>query len=530
MPGSKYWKKRMLAIEKQKNQMSIECVQAAEKQFNIAKKNIEKDLARWYIRLADNNDISLAEAKKLLDKKELEEFKWTVDEYIKKGELIKYHPEWEQQLENASARVHISRLESIKLQLQQETELLYGRFNEDISKHLKGIYENGYYRTAFEIQKGYGIVYSLHQLDSRKIDVALRTAWAQDGNNFSDRIWQQKNKLVNELNTVLVQNVIRGKDVEKSITDMAKKLDVSKKSAGRLIMTESAAIHAKSQHECFKELDVEEFEFVATLDMKTSEICREMDGKHFKMSEYEIGITVPPLHPWCRSVTVPYFSDDFEDIMGKRAARGENGKTYYVPADMTYPEWKESFVENDSILNSGGEIVYPITTQSIDNVPLIKVGNMSDDEAYRLQTEHKKLLDYAKENNHSCEVGVLFDDNLNEINRALGNATSIDLNISGRTKAKYVIHNHPNNASFSNRDLNWLIRNENVRYFSIVKNNGAVEVLHILDNFNRGIFKIEYERLEKKYMKEIEKDKDKGYTKVVEKLLTKTKSGLVYVR
>ena len=353
MPGSKYWKKRMLAIEKQKNQMSIECVQAAEKQFNIAKKNIEKDLARWYIRLADNNDISLAEAKKLLDKKELEEFKWTVDEYIKKGELIKYHPEWEQQLENASARVHISRLESIKLQLQQETELLYGRFNEDINKHLKDIYENGYYRTAFEIQKGYGIGYSLHQLDSRKIDIALRTAWAQDGSNFSDRIWQQKNKLVNELNTVLVQNVIRGKDVEKSITDMAKKLDVSKTSAGRLVMTESAAIHAKSQHECFKELDVEEFEFVATLDMKTSEICREMDGKHFKMSEYEIGITVPPLHPWCRSVTVPYFSDDFEDIMGKRAARGENGKTYYVPADMTYPEWKETFInDKDEIANS----------------------------------------------------------------------------------------------------------------------------------------------------------------------------------
>ena len=353
MPGSKYWKKRMLDIENQKNQMSIEFIQAAEKQFSIAKKNIEKDLARWYTRLADNNDISLAEAKKLLDKKELEEFKWTVDEYIKKGEFIKYHPEWEQQLENASARVHISRLEAIKLQLQQETELLYGRFNEDISKHLKGIYENGYYRTAFEIQKGYGIGYSLHQLDSRKIDVALRTAWAQDGNNFSDRIWQQKNKLVNELNTVLVQNVIRGKDVEKSITDMAKKLDVSKKSAGRLVMTESAAIHAKSQHECFKELDVEEFEFVATLDMKTSEICREMDGKHFKMSEYEIGITVPPLHPWCRSVTVPYFPDNFEDVMGKRAARGENGKTYYVPADMTYPEWKETFInDKDEIANS----------------------------------------------------------------------------------------------------------------------------------------------------------------------------------
>nr|MCR5777276.1 hypothetical protein [Lachnospiraceae bacterium] len=80
-----------------------------------------------------------------------------------------------------------------------------------------------------------------------------------------------------------------------------------------------------------------------TLDSHTSDICQEMDGKHFKMSEWEVGTTAPPFHVYCRSTTVPYFDDN----IGERAARGEDGKTYYVPSDMTYKEWEKSFVKGD---------------------------------------------------------------------------------------------------------------------------------------------------------------------------------------
>ena len=112
-------------------------------------------------------------------------------------------------------------------------------------------------------------------------------------------------------------------------------------------MTEQAYFHSVAQQEAIKELDVEEFEVVATLDNITSEICQEMDGKHFPMKDYEPGVTAPPFHPWCRSVTVPYFDDDW-GRSGERAARGEDGKTYYVPSDMTYPEWQKSFVDGDA--------------------------------------------------------------------------------------------------------------------------------------------------------------------------------------
>ena len=84
---------------------------------------IEKSIAVWYQRFADNNDISLADAKKLLTSGELKELQWTVDEYIKFGKENAIDGAWIKQLENASAKVHISRLDALKLQIQQQAEI-----------------------------------------------------------------------------------------------------------------------------------------------------------------------------------------------------------------------------------------------------------------------------------------------------------------------------------------------------------------------------------------------------------------------
>jgi SPP1 gp7 family putative phage head morphogenesis protein len=114
--------------------------------------------------------------------------------------------------------------------------------------------------------------------------------------------------------------------------------------AGRLVMTESAYFSSQSQKDAFNALDVEKFEIVATLDSSTSEICRELDGKVFDMKNFEPGVTAPPFHPWCRTTTVPYFDDNFTE----RAARGEDGKTYYVDSRLNYKEWEKTFVEDGS--------------------------------------------------------------------------------------------------------------------------------------------------------------------------------------
>lgn len=340
--SKEYWTKRMEILEEAQHKKGAKYLQDLDVQYRNASKEIEKQLSVWYQRFAKNNNVSMAEARKILKAKELAELKWDLAEYIKYGKENAINQRWVKELENASARVHITRLEAIQLQLQQQIEVLYGNQIDEIDDVLREIYENGYYHTAYEVQKGLNVGWSLQALDQDKLSKVLSKPWTMDKKTFSSRIWGNKTRLLGELQTELAQSVIMGKSPEKMIGNIAKKLNTSRYQAGRLVMTESAAISSASQRDAFKELDVEWYEIVATLDSRTSEICRSMDGQVFEMKYFQVGVTAPPFHPWCRTTTVPSFEDELSG--GSRAARGVDGKTYYVPSDMKYQEWYNKYV------------------------------------------------------------------------------------------------------------------------------------------------------------------------------------------
>lgn len=347
MKSSEYWQKRFELLEQVAHQQGVQCYADIEKQYRQAQKTLEGQIAAWYQRFADNNGVTLADAKRMLTAKELAELKWDIQDYIRYGEENAINGTWVKQLENASARFHISRLEALKLQTQQSIEVMFGNQLDSIDSTMRDVYKSGYYHTAYEIQKGVGVGWDFSTLDDKQISKVINKPWAVDGKNFSERIWGNRQKLVNELNNTLTQNIILGKDPQKAIDELARKMNTSKVNAGRLVMTEEAFFSSAAQKDCFDELDVEQFEIVATLDSHTSDICRGMDGKHFLMSEWKVGVTAPPFHVHCRSTTVPYFDDEFNAV-GERAARDEEtGKTYFVPGNMTYKEWEKAFVNGD---------------------------------------------------------------------------------------------------------------------------------------------------------------------------------------
>ncbi|MFT4146418.1 MAG: minor capsid protein [Mobilitalea sp.] len=200
----------------------------------------------------------------------------------------------------------------------------------------------------------------------------------------------------------------------------------------------------------------------------------------------------------------------------------ENIKKY----DVEMQEW--STFRNK--LSSGSNVVIPISNKAVDNINMPMIESLVKEDSDKLLLKHKELLKHAKEVNNSKEVALLLDSGMSEITKVIGTDNEIDLNVPGRSSAKYVIHNHPNNKSFSNKDLLWLYNNDNVKYFSIVKNNGQIEMIYKKDDFNKAIFKLEYERVERKFAKDIVNNKEKGYDKVIEHVLNKTKSGLIYTR
>lgn len=355
MKNSEYWKLRFEQLEQAQNGQGAAAFAEIERQYKEAQKQIEGQIARWYQRFADNNGITLAQARQYLKGAALKEFQWDVQDYIKYGQDNALMGGWMKELENASAKYHISKLEALKIQTQQSLEVMFSKQMGTVTGAMGDIFESGYYHTAYELQKGFNIGWDIVGLDQSQIEKVLSKPWAVDGKNFSERIWTNKEKLISELHGELTQNIMLGADPQKAIDSLAKKMNTSKQNAGRLIMTEEAYFSSAAQRDCFNELDVEQYEIVATLDSHTSDICRSLDGKHFPMKDFQAGVTAPPFHVYCRSTTVPYFDEDFGDI-GERAARDEEtGKTYYIPDDMNYEDWKKTFVDGGD--KSGFDVV-----------------------------------------------------------------------------------------------------------------------------------------------------------------------------
>lgn len=345
MTNAEYWKQRFTQLEAAQNRKGATAYFEMEKQYKAAQNELEAQIARWYQRFADSNGISFAQAKQWLKGQDLAEFKWDVKEYIKYGKENAINGAWMQELENASSKFHISRLEALQIQTQNSLETMFAQQMGTMKKALSDVYASGYYHTAYAVQQGFGLGWDIAGLDQAQIEKVLSKPWAVDGYNFSTRIWNSKTKLIGEVHNELSKNLLTGADPQKAIDSLAKKMGTSKSNAGRLVMTEQAYFSSAAQKDCFNDLDVEEYEIVATLDSHTSDICRSLDGKVFKMSDYKPGVTAPPFHVYCRSTTAPHFKENFD--AGERAARGVDGKTYYVPDDVTYSEWKRAFVDGD---------------------------------------------------------------------------------------------------------------------------------------------------------------------------------------
>ena len=336
--NNNYWKERALEVENNSRSTAEIGRKEIEKIFAVTYSRLKKEINYWWHRFAVNNSLTLSEAKKLMKSKELEELDWDVEEYIKKGieAAIVTLPEVDKQLENASAKVHINRLTALKLQVLVIANEMFS-------------------------QNGIGVYSDFNRINDRVLEQVLQRPWAEDGSNFSERIWgKQRPKLVNKIHKDLVDCVSRGRNPNEYTEELAKEFKVGLNQANNLIVTEYNYFNERATQDCMKELDVEEYEILGTLDGATCATCGGLDGKHYLLKDAVIGINSPPFHPRCRCTTIPYFNDEFTQGE-ERAYKGEDGKTHYTKA-KTYDEWKKEFVNNnkftsannDDIIKSGG--------------------------------------------------------------------------------------------------------------------------------------------------------------------------------
>ena len=95
-----------------------------EREYKVSSRNIELEVTDFLSRFAENEQMTLSNARKRLNAHELKEFRMELEEYIRKGKENGISADWTKQLESASLLHRIDRLQALKMQIDNQIETL----------------------------------------------------------------------------------------------------------------------------------------------------------------------------------------------------------------------------------------------------------------------------------------------------------------------------------------------------------------------------------------------------------------------
>ena len=203
MRNSEYWEKRALLIENENYKNTMYHVQKMQEQYEIAKENIQKEIDKFYKDFAINNQVEIAEAKRILNNNELKEFKTTLRQYKK---MIENDVEGKlkQKILNISVKQRITRLQSLQAKIDIILEQLQNNSNVEINNTFFETLENTYYKNVYEVEKNENIHTDFTLMNEKTADSILTYNWS--GVTYSDRIWRNQIELRQKLKDSLNKN------------------------------------------------------------------------------------------------------------------------------------------------------------------------------------------------------------------------------------------------------------------------------------------------------------------------------------
>ena len=350
------------------------------KKLNKMFSAIDKDIARLFSRYAKDNSMTILEAYKYLTDNEREEFLEDLNFYLEKIQDEEYLKEHYATLTALGIRARISRLDFVKAdilmnvdtffkELKEESKKLLGEVGseafiqkvEEIAKEMpKGVENtveivvNNTKKTPLEeaVEIGgetHNIKVENPQLptsgsggatitvDGKKIDLSgdnlsnwgttnpdlmdevLEFPWS--GSNYSEKIWGECENFEKVLKDKMVLGFVEGKPYDQIVKEMEKELGVERWKIERLVRTEGAFISNQAQLSAYYKSGIEKYQYLARVDQRTSEICKELNGKVFEVQKAQAGENFPPMHPYCRSVTKAYFGSKSNETEEKRLGK-----------------------------------------------------------------------------------------------------------------------------------------------------------------------------------------------------------------
>ena len=296
-----YWLKRSEELDKVATKVEKEVMKELSALYRDAFRSIEKEVNDFMMKYAVDHKLDYATVTQMLTPIDLAEYNQRIEElyamYRDTGsEYIKI------EIDRLNARAKITRLQALQDAINVELTKVTHEYQMTLEDALIGLFTEQYK----EVSELLGIMAPV--INREAIKTIIEYPYA--GKMFSDRIWDNKDALVKHIKQALTAGIIRGDSIQKMSRQLKKDLNVLYYQAERLVRTETN--YAMNQGHLKGYADsgvVEKYEFLAAIDSRTSKLCKNQNGKVYKLSDATVGVNFPPLHPHCRSTVVPVLED-----------------------------------------------------------------------------------------------------------------------------------------------------------------------------------------------------------------------------
>ncbi|HCU0729905.1 TPA: minor capsid protein [Enterococcus faecalis] len=340
MSNLSYWQKRLLQIAVERDQDDNKYIREMEQRYDLLAKSLKKNIDDWVARYANEHRISFDEANAVLAKDELKNWKMSLSEFKRKAIKGGYL----QELNEEYFRSRISRAEQLQRQLYFQLAEQANNESSEMSSHLMKQLDSMFLKTVYEITDRGQVPVQFASYNTRALKVAINKPWM--GSNFSKRIWRNHLKVLPEkLARSMSIGIINGWSTDKIVDDMMKGIDKQLRNRMiSLVQTESAHIAEVATDNAMKETGVEDWEWLATLEVHTCSICASLDGEVFSIEDKSAPVI--PAHPNCRCTKIPV-------IVGwqssKRWQRDPETGVGEIKSHKSFNEWKKALSNNKKI-------------------------------------------------------------------------------------------------------------------------------------------------------------------------------------
>ena len=249
-------------------------------------------------------------------------------------------------------------------------------------------YQNSYYLDAYNKYRATGqLDIKLNHFNEQQLENIVYRPWK--GSDFSKRIWKEYTEVLpDELTDALLRGTLFGYSPSKVVRMMRDRFQkVSERDLHRLVITEMGHAAEEATAQFYKDSDIEQYQYLATLESHTCDQCAHLDERIFNVKDKREGINYPLIHPYCRCTTVPY-DKDLPDIETRWSRDPKTGKGTYVK-NMNYKQWEKTASQKTS-KGTGQNVLGYQDWKKITGVKILSLEMLSSLLAPKSSTDEKK--------------------------------------------------------------------------------------------------------------------------------------------